>query len=314
MPNIWTDVTTFYRKMVFRPMSTPAPGIPLGVRSAGHYRFRSGETDRKMIKDFVQLFWSVEGSGTLALKGRNHTLKPGMVAFYFPGDIHDIRATPQSKVWEYRWLTLDGEHSLPIIKGFKFGNGHAYYAGAPPVALFEKLADCLRDVTLNGEIEAGAIAFDLLSQAAAAARPWRKTTADRKMRPPPSRRIDAMDAFKLRAIEAIQRHWAEPAYGIEQIAAEVGLHRSVFSRKFHTAFELSPSDYLLRWRIQNALNLLRNSTLPIAKVARSCGWEDPNYFARCISKATGMPPSEFRRIGFTEAPTPEKRAPRRRKG
>lgn len=64
--------------MLFRPMSLPDPSVTLGVRSIGHYRTRSGEKDRQMIKNFVQLFWSVRGEGTLRLKGRPYRLKPGM--------------------------------------------------------------------------------------------------------------------------------------------------------------------------------------------------------------------------------------------
>lgn len=283
-------------------MSTPDPSIPFGVRSTGHYRFRPGEQERKMIKNFVQLFWSVKGTGTIHLKGRAHRLRPGMVAFYFPGDIHDLGCEASDPSWEYRWLTLDGELALSVIKGFRFANRRAYFAEAAPAALFERLATCLRDVTLGGELQAGALAFEIVSLAAEKARPSRKQTPLRKPRLLPSRRLDAMEAFKARSVELIQRHWADPAYGIEQIAAELGLHRSVFSRKFHTAFGLSPSNYLLRWRVQNALNLLRDTELSIAQIARACGWEDANYFARCIGKAAGMSPSEFRRTGAFDLP------------
>lgn len=161
-------------------------------------------------------------------------------------------------------------------------------------------------MTLTGELEAGALAFELLSKAAEKAKPW-KEPSDRSLRPLPSRRLDALDAFKLKAIHAVQEHWADPTYGIEQIASEVGLHRSAFSRKFHATFGLFPSNYLLRWRVQNALNQLRDSDLAIAEVARACGWDDANYFARCIGKATGMSPSEFRRIDRIEPPTQRKK-------
>ncbi len=299
MISIRTNVTTFYRKLLFRPMKNPDPSVTLGVRSIGHYRLRPGEIDRTMIKHFVQLFWSVKGTGVIHLKGEPFKLTPGMIAFYFPGDIHDITPPSTGPAWEYRWLTLDGDLSRTIVEGFRFTNSCAYYAGPPPVPLFEKLAVYLRDVTLTGELRAGALAFELLSKAAEKARPSTEATR-RKRRLGPSRRLDALDSFKESAVRSIQEHWADPHYGIEQIAAELRLHRSVFSRKFHAAFGLSPSNYLLRWRTQNAMNLLRNSDLPIAEVARACGWEDANYFARCIRKATGTSPVAFRSLGFVD--------------
>lgn len=292
-------MTTFYRKILFRPMREPDPSAPLGVRSIGHYRLRPNELDRKMIKDFVQLFWSVKGAGVIHLKGKPFKLTPGMIAFYFPGDIHDLVPPAAGPAWEYRWLTLDGNLSRTIVEGFQFTNSRTYYAGPPPVMLFDRLTGYLQDVTLTGELRAGALAFEILSKAAEKARPSTEST-QRYPRLSPSRRLDALDAFKERAVRSIQEHWANPHYGIEQIAAELNLHRSVFSRKFHAAFGLSPSNYLLRWRIQNAMNLLRNSDQPIAEVSQACGWEDPNYFARCIRKATGTSPVAFRRLGYAD--------------
>ncbi len=280
-------------------MSTPNPAVVLGVRSIGHYRLPQGEADQYIRKNFVQLFWSVKGVGTLCLKGRDHELKPGMIAFYFPGDIHEVRFAGPGKAWEYRWLTLDGELALPIVKGFRFDNSRTYYADIAPTGLFERLTACLRNVTMSGEIEAGALAFELLSMAAERARPWKQEGLHRKTRPMAPGRASAIDDFRKRSLASLHEHWRDPDYGIEQIAEELQLHRSTFSRKFHAAFGLSPSSYLLRWRVQNALNLLRDSHRPIVEVARSCGWEDSNYFARCIRKATGMSPSDFRRIGPT---------------
>ncbi|HWL54310.1 MAG TPA: AraC family transcriptional regulator [Chthoniobacteraceae bacterium] len=280
-------------------MSTPNPAVPLGVRSIGHYRLRRGNSDYPIRKNFVQVFWSIKGVGIIGRDGRPHELKPGMIAFYFPGDLHDVRFAGPGLAWEYRWFTLDGELALPIVKGFRFDNHRVYYADEAPVALFEKLTDCVRNVTVSGEIEAGAIGFEILSKAAERARPWKEEGLQRKMRPLAPGRTNAMDDFRKRAVSLLHEHWRDPGYGVEQIAEELDLHRSTFSRKFHTAFGLSPSDYLLRWRVQNALNLLRDSHRPIAEVARSCGWEDSNYFARCVRKATGMSPSEFRRIGPT---------------
>jgi len=57
---------------------------------------------------------------------------------------------------------------------------------------------------------------------------------------------------------------------------------------------ISPLNYLINLRIQNALNLLMDQRNTVNEVARACGWETPSYFARCIRRATGLSPREFR--------------------
>ena len=40
---------------------------------------------------------------------------------------------------------------------------------------------------------------------------------------------------------------------------------------------------------------MTESGLPVADVARRCGYTDPNYFSRLIRRHTGLPPLKFRR-------------------
>ena len=280
--------------MVFRPMSAPAPNVPLGVRSVGHYRIAREERERAFRKNFIQLFWSIRGTGSIRLKGRFIELKPGMIAFYFPGDLHDLGFLGPGKAWEYRWLTLDGPVALEVVKGFGFRNDRPYYGGPAPALLFDELAERLREVTVAGEIRAGATAFAILSTAAKEAGLWREGKRFQKTRMPNPHRADAMDDFRKRANACIYENWRDSGFGIDQLAEQLGMNRSSFSRKFHALFGVPPLQYILRIRVQQALGLLKHSGLPVAQIARCCGWEDANYFSRCIRDAVGMSPSEFR--------------------
>lgn len=277
-------MTPAFRKSLFRPSATPAHAVALGARSVGHYRVRAKDRENPQVKGFTQIFWSVSGEGTLLFEGKACILGPGTVALYFPGDVHEVQANGPEP-WEYRWWTMDGVLSVPIVRSFGFSGGKVYRTKAAPTALFEKLARCIRDITHTGEVRAGAVAFDLLSEAAESARPDEQPTT--APRPP--------EDFRTAAIALLHQSWQDAGFGVEQQADALGLHRSVFSRRFRAAFGLAPSEYLLRWRVQNALSLLKETELPVHEIAGACGWSDPNYFARCIRKATGLSPSQFRR-------------------
>ena len=66
----------------------------------------------------------------------------------------------------------------------------------------------------------------------------------------------------------------------------------------------SPKDYLLTIRLNRAKELLAETDLTIAIVARRVGYADPAYFTRLFTRRAGLPPSEFRAQrfrGFTAA-------------
>lgn len=52
--------------------------------------------------------------------------------------------------------------------------------------------------------------------------------------------------------------------------------------------------YVQRLRMQRAKHLLVNSSLPVADIARQCGYEDPFYFSRAFKKVEGIGPSGYR--------------------
>ena len=55
----------------------------------------------------------------------------------------------------------------------------------------------------------------------------------------------------------------------------------------------SPIDYLTNYRIGEACNLLRSSSLSIAEIAVSVGFFDQFYFSRVFKKLKGVPPSRY---------------------
>lgn len=266
----------FSRHDIFRPAFTPSHGIPLGARSVGRYHVGSGFSADVRGRPFTQLFWSSEGEGAFILDGDERTLPPGHLTVYFPNMAHKFRSLSGS--WRYRYWTLDGPLAMPVVAAFGFARLGIYKAGPPPHELFDELEKAVQDNTPFGERLASAIAYRLLAVAASGSFQRRQE-----------------DSLMERALEAIHKDWMRPDFCVGSLADAVGLDRSVFSRRFHATMGLSPMGYIMNLRIQNALSLLKNAEASVAQTARACGWSDPNYFSRCIRKATGQSPLEFMR-------------------
>lgn len=265
------------RELTFRSSATPRCRLPLNVRSAGHYRTAPdwpGEDSEP--KPFLQLFWSIEGSGRFRLGSRGWQAPPGTLFVYRPGEPHRIaRITPR---WRYRWLTLDGPEANRALE--RFGAPRRQWnAGRCPEEAFERLQVALKNPTPAAEREAGAIAFRILATASA----------------PES--VAAPLAERIRA--ALDAGHQAPDLSIDAIAREEKIHRATLFRAFKQAHGISPAEYLRHRRMQAGLRLLQETDLPVQEVAWRSGFSDPNYFARTIRRLTGRSPRELRGGGIT---------------
>lgn len=97
-----------------------------------------------------------------------------------------------------------------------------------------------------------------------------------------------------RALTALH---GSPARGwtIELLARESGLSRSALAERFTAFAGQPPMQYLTKWRMQIAANLLLNGVDSIAMIAEQVGYESEAAFSRAFRKVVGAPPGEWRR-------------------
>jgi len=259
---------------MFRSASTAAPHLPLRVRSAGIYDLRSTWRDEPRQKWFVELFWTVSGRGEFFADNVWRVVEPGEVFFYWPGNTHHMRLT--SDAWRYCWVTFDHEDALSWVQGFA-GQGHLFRAGPCPEMLFTEMLVALGRGDIHGEMQAANLGHQIL------------TAASTPVRAPEP------DDLPSRAKTLIEQQFADPGFGVEQLAEALAIHRSTLFRQFLATQGVSPSAYVQNLRLQRGVALLRESEATIQEVALAAGFADANYFARAIRGVTGMSPSELRR-------------------
>ncbi|MDR2641529.1 MAG: AraC family transcriptional regulator [Planctomycetaceae bacterium] len=95
-------------------------------------------------------------------------------------------------------------------------------------------------------------------------------------------------------IDYIFSHYREKI-SIETLASLVFLSQRQFERRFREIFCLSPSDFILKVRLDNAICYLVESEESITQIAINCGFYDSSYFTRQFKKMTAMSPKQFRK-------------------
>lgn len=103
------------------------------------------------------------------------------------------------------------------------------------------------------------------------------------------------------AISYISANYSYPIT-VEDIAGYVGVSRSHLFRSFETVLQKSPKEYLTAFRIKQASYLLEHSSLSVAAVANSVGFDNGLYFSKTFRKAVGMAPRDFRQMKQAQEP------------
>ncbi|MDO3412537.1 AraC family transcriptional regulator [Saccharibacillus sp. CPCC 101409] len=98
------------------------------------------------------------------------------------------------------------------------------------------------------------------------------------------------------ALSLIGRRFAEPLTA-EKLAGELHVSVSYLRKIFVRYAGLTPKLFLSRLRLRHAERYLLYTDLTLRAIASSCGYGDEFHFSRTFKKATGVPPSEFRRRG-----------------
>jgi AraC-like DNA-binding protein len=91
----------------------------------------------------------------------------------------------------------------------------------------------------------------------------------------------------------ISAHLDRPI-ALRELAEIVRLSSSHFSRAFKGAFGQPPHTFIMRRRIDLAMEKMLNSQEPLSQIALACGFSDQAHFARLFRREIGSAPSQWR--------------------
>lgn len=94
-------------------------------------------------------------------------------------------------------------------------------------------------------------------------------------------------------IHYMNTHYNEDI-NLEKLADLAGMKKSQISYLFKKYTNKRPIDYLIDYRINKALELLKTTDLLICEVAERVGYQDPFYFSRLFKRHTSIAPTAIR--------------------
>lgn len=79
---------------------------------------------------------------------------------------------------------------------------------------------------------------------------------------------------------------------ISDLSKKLAYSESMLNRKFKKEVHITFNEYLNRYRVNKAIELLKNSDYNITEISYMCGYSSAKYFSRVFKKYLGISPSD----------------------
>lgn len=229
------------------------------------------------------LEYVMEGTGELRLQSQSHPLRKGCLYFYGPGIPCQILTSRER----------------PLVKYF-----FAFHCGNPSLQDHYQMDRLFFGANRGGDL-VGDLVGQLFEEACAATEDsWRIC-------------CHYLDIILLKAARTrlMEQHYTERAFQVfrrvkafiednyleldrlPDVAVAMDLDVSYISRLFKRYYHLTPYNFLLKKKMEHALDVLRQGEVSVREAALAVGFEDPFHFSRVFRKFKGISPSQARHQG-----------------
>lgn len=95
-------------------------------------------------------------------------------------------------------------------------------------------------------------------------------------------------------LQYVEDNYASPI-SMNNLSEVTGLSVDYMTRKFKGALHMTPSEYVRKFRIARAMELLCTTNLSISEIASKTGFSDVSLFSRVFKQSVGLPPALYRK-------------------
>ena len=225
------------------------------------------------------LHYVMDGQGTLVLHGKEYTIRGGEAFLIYPQELAYYEADEKNP-WRYVWVVFEGPKAEEVLRSVGITEEQPMLY---PKDGGRSLLSCMERLLYDYEQELKTIAnlYELLQ-----VMENESTEVEQKAPKPQQDYVEQIKRY-------IEYRYAEDVK-ISELAEHCGLNRSYMTKCFTEDTGVSPKEYLMRYRMKKAKELLAKDGLPISNVAYTVGYSDPLAFSKMFKNREGVSPLEYR--------------------
>lgn len=255
----------------------------VSVYFCGREKCEKGYSYGPMMRTQYIFHYVVSGKGTFRTKSTTHHLSAGQGFLICPDQMTYYEADSEAP-WEYIWIGFDGTEVSRILSDVGLSAKAPIFRGEPDGRLegiFSRIVETfIRDQ--NDKYSILALFFSAMSH----------------MQTNTQTRRQGEQGYIDKALDYIHHNYTY-RIRIEDIARYVGLDRTYLFKLFVKNVGSAPQEYLIRYRLEHAAGLLRETKLSTTQIAYSCGFRDSPSFCKHFKARYGISPLSYRKKNFT---------------
>ncbi len=246
------------------------------------------------LHEFAEILLLVKGHLLHEVNGSHHILPPGSLVFVRPYDVHRLLPVNSERV-VFASLTLASSVIRELLDYLCAPSILRCFNTAPEAPCFQLSPDEARTLMLQMERVSNeqAVAPEtstLMSRVLAA-----QLFAGYLLNPaPPAREAPTPPGWLVRLREEAET-WEDLKNATRRLHARSPCHPSHLCKSFMRYFDETPTAFLNRLRLRQAVRLLHEPGAKITAVAAELGFESLSHFHRLFKRLYGLTPAHYRR-------------------
>ncbi|MEM6253562.1 MAG: AraC family transcriptional regulator [Cyanobacteria bacterium P01_D01_bin.156] len=106
---------------------------------------------------------------------------------------------------------------------------------------------------------------------------------------------DGLPRHKLNQVKDYITAHLDQNLGLAELAQQVGMSQFYFSRLFKQSMQVTPHQYVIQQRVEQAKQLIQKGQLSLVEVALECGFSNQSHLNRHFKRLLGVTPKEVAR-------------------
>lgn len=228
------------------------------------------------------IHYILSGKGNFYLDNKTYTLKAGQGFLIVPNVLTKYEAD-QEDPWSYVWIGFDGTNCEQFLNNIGLGPHRLFFKFQHEDQVKDIIDQMLlsQNFDYSTEFKLQGLLYQLFSLIAEN-RPITKQN-----------KIPNENEYVRKAIDFIQIHYHQPIQVLD-IANFVSINRSYLSTIFKQEIGLSINQYLTKFRITRAAELLTLTDLSVEQISESCGYRDSLVFSKAFKRKKHLTPTQYR--------------------
>jgi len=231
-------------------------------------------------RKYYLIHFVTKGSGHYEVDGSIFSVKAGDIFIIYPHQTITYYSLDIDDTWSFCWIGFSGDKAKEYLE---MTGVTEYTKTLKSPRFYSIVMSCLEYIDEHpqtiSQLKLNAFLCECL---------YCLSTAPIKQK---SSAVEQVD----KAIRYVEYNYMNDI-SIQSVSEYLNIDRTYFYRIFKKHTGYPPEKYIMNFRIQKAVELLKQSKYSVSEIATNVGFKDVYYFSRIFKRITGKTPTQYRKM------------------